>query len=247
MNADVLDTASEVALSISTLEVAIGATHVLHDVTLAVPRGALCGLIGRNGAGKTTLLRTVMGLVPARAGTIRCDGTNLLGQPAHRRIRLGIGYMPEDRRLVPQFTAEDNLLLPLWVTGHAPAERLSRIYDLMPEVAAFARRPAGQLSGGQQKLLALARALLCGSRLVLLDEPTEGLAPALSRRLVAVLARLKGSGLSILMAESNDVLIADLLDHTFVIERGSVTRRTGAIDPEKPEVPMPTQNDGRRL
>ncbi len=219
--------APEAALAVSGLEVAIGASHILHDVALRVPRGALCGLIGRNGAGKTTLLRTVMGLIPAHTGTIRCDGVDLRAVPAHRRVHLGIGYMPEDRRLVPQFTAEDNLLLPMWVTGGARAERLPWVYELMPELAAFAGRPDGQLSGGQQKLLALARALLCGSKLVLLDEPTEGLAPALARRLVEVLARLKGSGLSVLMAESNDVLIADLLDRAFVIERGSVTATGG--------------------
>ncbi len=210
------------ALFLSGVEVAIGATHILHDVALDVPKGALCGLIGRNGAGKTTLLRTVMGLVPALSGTILCEGDNLRSMPAHKRAHLGIGYMPEDRRLLPDFTAEDNLLLPMWVTGEAPEGRLERVYELMPEVAAFAKRQAGYLSGGQQKLLALARALLCGRRLILLDEPTEGLAPALARRMIEVLARLKGSGLSILMAESNDSLLADLLDRVFLIERGSV-------------------------
>jgi branched-chain amino acid transport system ATP-binding protein len=209
-------------LEVAGLEVAIGATHILHDVALEVPKGALCGLIGRNGAGKTTFLRAVMGLVPALAGTIRCDGADLRAQPAHRRVHLGIGYMPEDRRLLPQFTAEDNLRLPLWVTGGEGAGRLDWVYRMMPELAAFAKRPAGNLSGGQQKLLALGRAVLCGSKLILLDEPIEGLAPALARRMVEVLSRLKGSGLSILMAESNDVFVADLLDRSFTIERGSV-------------------------
>lgn len=212
-------------LEVVGLDVAIGASRILHDVALNVPEGALCGLIGRNGAGKTTLMRTVMGLIPAQAGTIRCAGDDLRALPAHQRVRLGIGFMPEDRRVVPQFTAADNLLLPMWVTGTVDTDRLDWVYELIPEVQAFAHQPAGYLSGGQQKLLALARALLCGKRLVLLDEPTEGLAPALARRVVEVLARLKGSGLSILMAESNDLLIADLLDRIFVIERGNVTER----------------------
>jgi len=212
-------------LEIAGLDVVIGASRILHHVSLSVPEGALCGLIGRNGAGKTTLMRTTMGLIPARAGTIRCAGDDLRALPAHHRVSLGIGFMPEDRRVVPQFTAEDNLLLPMWVTGTVHAERLDWVYDLIPEVKAFANQPAGYLSGGQQKLLAFARALLCGSKLVLLDEPTEGLAPALARRIVEVLARLKGSGLAILMAESNDSLIADLLDRAFVIERGSVAER----------------------
>ena len=209
-------------LDVAGLEVSIGATHILNGVALQVPKGALCGLIGRNGAGKTTFLRAVMGLVPARAGTIRCESEDLRAQPAHRRVHLGIGYMPEDRRLLPQFTAEDNLLLPLWVRGGEGAERLQWVYELMPELAAFAKRPAGHLSGGQQKLLSLGRALLCGRKLILLDEPMEGLAPALARRMVEVLARLRGTGLSILMAESNDAFVADLLDRSFVIERGSV-------------------------
>jgi branched-chain amino acid transport system ATP-binding protein len=186
----------------------------------------MVGLIGRNGAGKTTLLRSIMGFLPPRRGSIRFKEIELTRLDPYERARRGIGYMPEDRRLVPDFTVEDNILLPVWATSRADAaERLAWVYDLMPELGQLARRPAGTLSGGQQKLVALARALVCGSDLLLLDEPTEGLAPALARRLGEVLAKLKGTGLTVLVADSNLVHLGDLLDQVFIIERGAVTRR----------------------
>jgi branched-chain amino acid transport system ATP-binding protein len=213
-------------LAIEALDVDIGATSIIRQASLNVGTGTMCGLIGRNGAGKTTLMRTIMGFLPARQGAVRAGEQELTRLPAHRRARLGIGYMPEDRKLVPDFTVEDNILLPMWATGIAgSAARLRWIYELMPEVGAFAERRATQLSGGQQKLVALARALMCGSQILLLDEPSEGLAPALARRLAEVLANLRGTGLTVLMAESNETHVGDLLDDAFVIERGGVTRR----------------------
>lgn len=214
------------SFAIEALDVDIGATSIIHRAHLSVGDGTMCGLIGRNGAGKTTLMRTVMGFLPARRGTIRFADQELTRRPAHDRARLGIGYMPEDRKLVPDFTVADNILLPIWATRMSDtAARLGWIYELMPEVGAFADRRANQLSGGQQKLVALARALMCGTRLLLLDEPSEGLAPALARRLAEVLANLRGTGLTVLMAESNDTHVGDLLDDAFIIERGSVTQR----------------------
>jgi branched-chain amino acid transport system ATP-binding protein len=214
------------SLSIDALDVSIGATSIIRRATLALSPGTMCGLIGRNGAGKTTLMRAVMGFMPAGHGAIRLGDRDLTRTPAHQRAKLGIGYMPEDRKLVPEFTVADNILLPIWATGGRDvAGRLAWIHELMPEVAGLADRRANQLSGGQQKLVALARALMCGSKLLLLDEPSEGLAPALARRLAEVLANLRGTGLTVLMAESNEVHVGDLLDEAFLIERGGESRR----------------------
>jgi len=213
-------------LEIDALRVAIQSVEVLRGVSLTVNPGEMVGLVGRNGAGKTTTLRAVMGLVGASGGAIRFAGEDLGALATHRRTRRGIGYMPEDRRLVPQLSVEENILLPSWVTpGLDGAARLAVVYGLMPEVAALAARKALLLSGGQQKLVALARALVVGSDLLLLDEPTEGLAPALARRLSEVIAKLRGTGLTVLVAESNMTHLGDLLDDAFIIERGAVRRR----------------------
>jgi branched-chain amino acid transport system ATP-binding protein len=213
------------SLALDAVDVDIGAISIIRGAAIVLQPGTMVGLIGRNGAGKTTLLRSIMGFLPPRRGSIRFKEIELTRLDPYERARRGIGYMPEDRRLVPDFTVEDNILLPVWATSRADAaERLAWVYDLMPELGQLARRPAGTLSGGQQKLVALARALVCGSDLLLLDEPTEGLAPALARRLGEVLAKLKGTGLTVLVADSNLVHLGDLLDQVFIIERGAVTR-----------------------
>jgi branched-chain amino acid transport system ATP-binding protein len=213
------------SLALQGLDVSIGASAIIRAAALEVPPGVVVGLIGRNGAGKTTLLRAIMGILPARGGTMRFGGEDLGARPAHARARLGIGYMPEDRRLVPDFSAHDNILLPVWAAGTDPGDRLERIYDAMPELKPLGARRASQLSGGQQKMVALARAMMAGTRLLLLDEPSEGLAPALARRIGEVLRHLKGTGLSVLMAESSDIHRATLFDTVYEIERGSVSRR----------------------
>ena len=210
-------------LRIARLSVSIGPVPIVREASLELDEGEMCGLIGRNGAGKTTLLRAVMGAIPA-SGKAELDGTDLLALPAHRRVALGIGYMPEDRRLVPEFTVEENIRLPSWTVAMNGAEqRLEWIFTIMPEVARFRTRRALELSGGQQKMVALARALMAGTRILLLDEPFEGLAPALARRLGEVLANLKAEKVSVLISESNEVHVADLLARAYRIERGSVT------------------------
>ncbi len=210
-------------LKLEGVSVSIGSTPILRDVSLEVPPGTMCGLIGRNGAGKTTLMRAVMGALKIQSGTMTFDGGDLGQVPAHGRARLGIGYMPEDRRLVPDLSARENVLLPMWATAAPDAgARLARIYELMPEVEAFRDRGATQLSGGQQKFVAFARALMAGTKLLLLDEPGEGIAPVLAQRMVEIMADLKKKGESVLVAESNDSHIGRLLDRTFVIERGSI-------------------------
>ena len=163
-----------------------------------------------------------MGALPAN-GTVTLGDADLLALPAHRRVHHGIGYMPEDRRLVPQFTVEENIRLPSWTArGDDIDARLKWIFSIMPEVEKFRSRRALELSGGQQKMVALARALMAGRRILLLDEPFEGLAPALARRLGEVLSNLKSQGVSVLIAESNEVHVADLLSRAFRIERGAV-------------------------
>jgi branched-chain amino acid transport system ATP-binding protein len=164
-----------------------------------------------------------MGLLQSRGGAITFDERPLGTLPAHARASLGIGYMPEDRRLVPALTVEENVLLPAWATGATNvAQRLAHVYRIIPEAKAFATRKALQLSGGQQKLAALARALMCGTRVLLLDEPFEGVAPVLRQRLVEVIAELKGEGLSVLLSESNLAHSRAMLDSVFLIDRGEV-------------------------
>ena len=211
-------------LKVAHLNVSIGAVAIIRDVSLELDAGEMCGLIGRNGAGKTTLMRALMGALPA-TGTAELAGTDLLQLPPHRRVACGIGYMPEDRRLVPEFTVEQNIRLPSWATKLSGVdERLEWIFSVMPEVARFRDRRTLELSGGQQKMVALARALMAGRRLLLLDEPFEGLAPALARRLGEVLANLKTQAVTVLLSESNEIHVADLLARVYRIERGTVTQ-----------------------
>ena len=209
-------------LKIEGLHVAIGSVVALRGLSLAVADGTMVGLVGRNGAGKTTLLRSVMGHLAPSQGTVQFDGQDLAALPPHARAALGIGYMPEDRGLVPELTVEENILVPVWANKSLKeAERLALIYRVLPELLEMRSRRALLLSGGQQKLVALARALAVGTRLLLLDEPFEGVAPALSKRLGEVIAGLKGSAVSVLMAQSDLNHSRKLVDAEFVIERGA--------------------------
>ena len=209
-------------LSIEALRVKLQSVEVLRGVSLSLGLGEMVGLFGRNGAGKTTTLRAVMGLVTPSDGRINCAGEDLTALPTYRRAALGIGYMPEDRRLVPQLSVEENILLPSWATrSRDAASRLDFVYGLMPEVAAMRRRKPLVLSGGQQKLVALARALAAGTRVLLLDEPFEGVAPALSQRLAEVIGALRGKDVGVLIAQSDLNHSVKLLDREYLIERGA--------------------------
>ena len=211
-------------LDLHGLHVDIADSPVLNDVALAIEQSTFVGLIGRNGAGKTTLMRAIMGLLAVRSGTMMFLDRDLRSVAPQARAGLGIGYMPEDRRLVPELTVEENVLLPAWANHErAIKDRLDFVYSILPEVRDFAPRRATQLSGGQQKLVALARALTCGRRLLLCDEPIEGVAPALARRIVEAIAALRATGISVLLSESDYVHSADLIDVLYVIERGVVT------------------------
>jgi len=209
------------------LDVSIGAVSILRNVNMELPPARFTGLVGRNGAGKTTLMRAIMGILPARNGSIHFQSKTLDTTATHLRAREGIGYMPEDRRLVPHLTVQENVLMPAWAAGRSDASaRLAKVYAMIPEVEAFATRKAVMLSGGQQKLVALARALMCGTQVLLLDEPFEGVAPVLARRLAEVISGLKQEGLSILLTESDLSHSRELLDALYVIDRGEVRAGT---------------------
>jgi branched-chain amino acid transport system ATP-binding protein len=213
------------ALEIRGLCVRLGGFEILRGVSLEVPAGAVVGLVGRNGAGKTTTLKSVVGLVPVASGEIRVDGRDVTHVPPHQRPRLGLGYLPgylpEDRRLIGSFTVEENLLLPVWATRlPEPQGLLQRLYELMPELRPLARRRAAALSGGQQKMVALARAMMTGTRLLLLDEPLEGLSPGLSRRLAEIIRGLRG--VTVLVTESDVNRMRLLTERVYTIERGEI-------------------------
>jgi len=213
-------------LKVESVDVSIQAVQILRSVSLELPTGRMAGLIGRNGAGKTTLMKSIMGLLKVSGGAISFDDTDLLATPIHKRARMGIGYMPEDRRLIPDLTVEENLLLPAWAAKLPDAAaRLEKVYHLIPEIRGFAPRKGLQISGGQQKLVAIGRALMCGDKLLLLDEPFEGVAPALAHRIVEVVGDLKKEGMSMILSESDLQHSERMADQIIVIDRGVVSVR----------------------
>jgi branched-chain amino acid transport system ATP-binding protein len=214
------------ALSVSGLDVILEGARVLRNLTFQVPSGETIGLAGHNGAGKTTTLRALMGVVRSH-GDIHLDGNAIDKLAPAERARRGIGYAPEDRRLIIALNVVENLRLPAEIRAFSTAEierRLQAVLELLPELKALQRRPAGLLSGGQQKMAALGRALMVGDRLLLLDEPFQGLAPALARRYAEALQalRLQRPELSILITESNPSLLAPLAAQVYTIERGEI-------------------------
>jgi ABC-type branched-subunit amino acid transport system ATPase component len=216
-------------LDLSEISVDIAGAPVLRRVSLAVPAGGRVALIGRNGAGKTTTLKTLMGLLTPRGGRIAIAGEDGSKLPAHRRSRLGIGYAPEDRGLFGSFTVRENMLLPAQVLGLTPQElaaRIDRVFGLLPELRDLAARRAAGLSGGQGKMVALGRALMVGTRAILLDEPFQGLARVLALRYAEALARLRDElpEVAILITESNPELLRSLVERTYVIERGEIEK-----------------------
>jgi branched-chain amino acid transport system ATP-binding protein len=213
------------------INVAIEGAPVLRDVSFSLKEGASAALIGRNGAGKTTTVRTIMGFTQA-TGAVRLGEQDLGAIAPHRRPSLGIGYAPEDRRLFSAFTVEENILLPGRVAKLGPEEnrrRLDRVYSVLPELKELAARPAGSVSGGQGKMVALGRALILGTRLLILDEPFQGLAPALAQRYADALRRLRSQDrdITLLITESNPKLLETFADVTLTIERGEIANRVG--------------------
>lgn len=211
-------------LKVSNLYVSIGAVDILRDVSLEVGERAMVGLVGRNGAGKTTLMKSLMGLLKPKSGSIEFEGLDFVTTPVNHRNKLGVGYMPEDRRLIPDLTVEENILVPAWANKNldGPA-RLEYVYGIIPELREFAPRRGLQLSGGQQKLVALGRSLMAGKKLLLLDEPFEGVAPALAQRLADVIGQLKSEGMSVIFSESDLQYSRHLVETIVSIDRGSVS------------------------
>jgi branched-chain amino acid transport system ATP-binding protein len=219
-------------LKLENVDVTIQAAPILRGVNLEVGTGVRMGLVGRNGAGKTTVMRTITGLATLAGGTISWNGQDISTMAPRERAHLGFGYMPEDRRLVPDLTVEENMLLPAWANDSIDGARgLAFVYDLMPELAQMASRKALLLSGGQQKLVALGRALIAGGKLLLLDEPFEGVAPALAKRISDVIASLNDEGLSILIAQSELSHSLNLLQRESIIERGEIIK-VNVINPK---------------
>lgn len=210
-------------LKVSKLFVSIGSVKILRNISLLIKKGEFVGLIGRNGAGKTTLMRSIMGLLPANSGDIYFINESIKKLQNHQIPNLGIGYMPEDRRLVPNLTVKENIFLPAWANKIKDSNlKLEKILNYIPEIKVFLNRKGLELSGGQQKLAALARALMIGDKLLLLDEPFEGVAPVLANRLLEVISTLKNSGLSILLSESDLTHSKKIIDRTYKIDRGEI-------------------------
>jgi branched-chain amino acid transport system ATP-binding protein len=214
-------------LSVDSLTSAYGRIEVLHGVSLAVRAGEIVTLIGANGAGKTTLLRAISGVQPTTAGEIRFASKPIETLPSHARVALGIAQVPEGRQLFTPLSVEDNLRLGAWSRRAADLERA---YALFPPLAAARRTPAGALSGGQQQMLALARALMARPRLLLLDEPSMGLAPILVDQILGILRELKRDGLTILLVEQNAQAALAIADRAYVLETGRIAASGSAAE-----------------
>ena len=209
-------------LTVEALQTFYGKSHVLRDVTFAVPRGGITVLLGRNGAGKTTTLRSIMGLTPPRAGAVRFKDRVITGEPPHRVFRLGVGYVPEGRQIFPHLDVRENLRLAERVAGDGARWTLDRIYEYFPVLRERARQRGRSLSGGEQQMLAIARALAGNPDLLMLDEPSQGLAPLLVRELEGILVRLKGEGVTILLVEQNARMALAVSDEVVVLGKGTV-------------------------
>jgi branched-chain amino acid transport system ATP-binding protein len=215
-------------LNLSGVNVDLAGNRILRDVSASFEASKTIGIVGRNGAGKTTLLRTIMGLTRLKSGKISFDGADLTALPGHRRAALKVGYAPEDRVIFPTMTVEQNLHLPCEVQGQSKAEietRVATVLKVVPQLEPMLQRSGSALSGGQGKMVALARAVMVGTRLLMLDEPFLGLAPKLARDYSEALARLKElqPDLCVVITESNVKLLGDIPDQIWTIERGSIT------------------------
>jgi branched-chain amino acid transport system ATP-binding protein len=210
-------------LSVENLRSAYGRIEVLHGISIEVRSGEIVTLVGANGAGKSTLLRVISGVQPISAGAIRLDGKSLQNVPSHGRVALGIAQVPEGRQLFAPLSVEDNLKLGAWSRAAAEARsQIDRIYTLFPMLAEMRKTVAGALSGGQQQMLAIGRALMARPRLLLLDEPSLGLAPRLVDQILETIRQFKRDGLTMLLVEQNVHAALAIADRAYVIENGMI-------------------------
>ena len=217
-------------LEISEIHTYRGSAHILHGVTLNVDSGEVVCLVGRNGAGKTTTIESIMGLLPIRAGSIHFQDEDITGLPVHQRARRGMGYAPEDTGIFPELTVDENLMMSRWLSesagrnGSGPSDQdvEERIFSVFPEVRELTDRQGQNLSGGQKKIVAIARAMALSPSLLLLDEAFEGLAPVVVSRFIDAVMKIKEMGISLLIAESNLANASRIADRMYAIDRGEI-------------------------
>jgi branched-chain amino acid transport system ATP-binding protein len=219
---------SEPLLAVDGLCTNYGKIRILRDVTLSVGEGEVVALLGLNGAGKTTTLRSILGLTPARAGTIRYAGHDITAWPAYKIARLGVGYVPEGRRMFKDLSTLENLQLA--ENGRGGAWTIPRVLEHLPKLAELRARKAGRLSGGEQEMLAIGRALVSNPRLLLIDEPSQGLAPLVVEEVYRILTELKQTGVAILLVEQNALLALKIADRAYVLDSGRVVHSGPAAE-----------------
>lgn len=216
-------------LEIKGIHTFYGLSHILFDVSLAVRAGQVVCLLGRNGAGKTTTLKSVMGITPPRSGRIVFKGEDITGSAPYRMARKGIGYVPDDRRIFADLTVGENLEIAARKSESGNGWDEERVYTLFPALGDITHRKGGLLSGGEQKMLAIARALMTNPEFLLLDEPTEGLAPVMVKKLQETIRTLKDAGFTVLLAEQNVRFTLDLSDYGYIIDNGRI-RYQGTVE-----------------
>jgi branched-chain amino acid transport system ATP-binding protein len=216
-------------LNVEEIHTYYGLSHILFGVSLHIPKGEIVCLLGRNGAGKSTTMKSIMGLTPPRRGTIRFKGEDVAGREPFQLARMGMGYVPDDRRVFADLTVGDNLEISERKTGADSTWNKERVYDFFPALRHIDGRKAGFLSGGEQQMLTIARALMTNPDFLLLDEPTEGLAPMIVETLGERIGRLRDTGLTVLLAEQNQRVALELSDQGYVIDNG-VIRYHGSIE-----------------
>jgi branched-chain amino acid transport system ATP-binding protein len=216
------------ALEISKLQAWYGESHILHGISLSVQPGEVVTLLGRNGAGRTTTLRSIMGLTGKRTGSIKINGVESIGLPIHKIAHLGVGYCPEERGIFSSLSTEENLLLPPVLSAGGKGMSLDEIYEMFPNLLERRHSQGTRLSGGEQQMLAVARILRTGARLLLLDEISEGLAPVIVQTLARMITTLKQKGYTIVMVEQNFRFAAPLADRFYVVEHGQIVETIAA-------------------